>query len=386
MNKSHIDIEKLYEKALKISRNYGFMSFHEINEKKGSPAKRVSVNKEKIDEKLNKLSKILKFYLSQSLDTQENPLLVFHSNIDKDNKSAFTTSKKPEETQITLTAVGIENSFAEALVMSCISNIFDSLKEKNMKIRINSIGTEKDSKQYFDTLQKTLRKIKTNISPECKKILDKSQIVEAHPLLFDESHKGVYENLIPSVRLLSESARLHFQEIIEFLEEQNLSYELASDLVELPTSAEHSIIEIQGEDTSLYARGARYDTFSKKVFNKKIPVVSVTITTSEKTMGTHKSQKTGRRPKIFLLHSGKIARLKSLPLLQKLTDNNIKVCHGLYHQRVLSQIENMEKEYLYTIIFGQEEAENNVLRIRNNETNSYKILNIEKIDQLKKIL
>ena len=377
--------EKFFDKAHKIAGLYGFGPINEVfKDYKHIKRTRIAAPYTKPDEKhLQHLSLILRFYFERSLHTHEyEPMFLFHSNIDQDTKSTITTSKKPGDTYFTLTVVGVRDPYAEALLLSCTSHIFRSLKADAYRIRINSMGSADDSKLYFSKLSKTLRKVRKNINPECQQllVLGEHKLCEAHPSLHDVDHVGVSEYITPTLRLLSEKARQHFERVIEYLEAHQLPYELAPDVVELTRHGIHTAFEIRDEISPLSARGARYDTLPQYLYRRKIPATSITITLPEKAVGTHQPKGRPRKPKAFFFHTGETARLRSLGVISQLYDANIPVAHRLHYTRVADQLNDEARSYPYTIVFGQEEAENNVINIRKTDTKVSRMVDLTEED------
>ena len=377
MRFSDVTSENLFEKAYRVADFYGFESARTLVERyRGSKRKAIPTYNTMEERNLHNLTVLLQFFFERSIPITDEPLCIFHSNIDRDTKSVLTNSKKPDETQFTLTVIGVENSYAEALILSCANHIFKDLKSKDHTIRINSMGTREDSKLYFSKLRKTVKKMRKNIQPECRVLLENERIVEAHPLLHDSEQTNVAEYIVPTLRLLSDTAREHFEQIIEYLEAQGLPYELAPDLVEVPHHGVHTTFEIQSENSSLYARGGRYDTLPYHAYRRKVPVTSITITLPEKTTGTYRAKRKPKKPKVFLIHAGERARLRSLHVLSQLCNANIPVAHRLHCLRVSDQLTEETRKYPFTIVFGQEEAENDSVCVRKTDTRASSVVHL----------
>ena len=375
-----ITAEKFFETAHKIANLYGFAPAHQvIKQYRGVKKQKIQPHNKPDEKHLKHLSRFLRFYFEQSLHLGEHtPLFLFHSNIDQETRSVVTRSKKPDKTYFTLTVLGIEDAYAEALTLACTSHIFRACRSKNYRIRINSMGTSDDSKSYFSKLTKTLKKMQKNIHPECKKLLEEGKICEAHKSFYtDDQHGNISEHITPTLRLLSEKARQHFERVIEYLEANELPYELAPDIVELTQNGTHTAFEIDDEESPLYARGARYDQLPNYTYRRKTPALSVTIALPEKSQGTYQTKTRPTEPKIFFFHVGEKARLRSLHVVSKLYDAKIPVAHRLHHRRVADQLNEKSRSYPYVIVFGQEEAENNVICLRNTETNASRTIDID---------
>ena len=374
-----IPAEKFFDRAHKVASLYGFSPVNEaIKQRRHTKKIKISPYNRPTEKHLQHLSRLLRFYFEQSLHLGERtPLFLFHSNIDQKTKPVITASKKPDSTYFTLTVLGIEDPYAEALLLACTSHIFRVCKSKNYRIRINSMGTSDDSKNYFSKLSKTLKKVKRNIHPECKKLLDEGKICEAHTLLYsNDHHSNVAEYITPTLRLLSEKARQHFEHVIEYLEANHLDYELAPDIVELTQHGAHTTFEVHDEELSLHARGARYDQLPGYTYRRRTPATSITINLPEEVRGNYQTKVRPAAPKIFFFHVGEKARLQSLRVISKLYDARIPVAHRLHHRRVADQLDRESRQYPYRIIFGQEEVENNVICLRNAETNASRIISL----------
>lgn len=373
-----ITAEKFFDKAHRIACLYGFMPADKVL-KKYRHIKRIKVSpyNKSGDKYLRHLSTLLGFCFERSLHLGEHePLFLFHSNIDEKTKSSVTTSKKSDNVYFTLTVIGINKPYAEALILSCTNHIFRAFKSEDHLIRINSMGTAEDSKVYFSKLAKTLRRMRKQMQPDCEKLFSEGRLCEAHTLLHNSEHAGIAEYITPTLRLLSEKARHHFEQVIEYLEAHQLPYELAPDIVELTRHGIHTAFEINNEESPLYARGARYDTLPFHIYRRKVPTVAITITLPEKTDGLHRLKTQPRKPKIFFFHVGEKAQLQSLHIISKLYDANIPVAHRLHYTRVADQLNDEARSYPYTIVFGQEEAENNVLCIRRTDTRASRVVEI----------
>ena len=61
----------------------------------------------------------------------------------------MSNSKKPQTAEFTLTAIGVDDPFVEAMLVSCATTIFNSLKSKKNTVRVNSMGNRANAKEYF---------------------------------------------------------------------------------------------------------------------------------------------------------------------------------------------------------------------------------------------
>ena len=375
MRPSEISIENFFEKSRQTAYLYGFKSMRDIiAAHAGTQKTAIVAYNQTTRPDLRKLSHVLRRCFELSLHMNHDPLFIFHSNVDKESRLPPARSRKPSDAYFTLTIVGIANPFAEALILSCAHHIFQTLKVKNPVIRVNSMGTVADSKEYFIKLNRTLRRFRDSLYTECRQLIDRAQIVEAHPLLYDESHTKLSEHITQTLRILSDSARQHFERVIEYLEAHELQYELAPDLVEMTKYGIHTVFDIAGDNSSMRATGGRYDTFSYFMYRRRVPVTSLTLTIPEKASAAHVPRSPVRTPNIFFLHAGEKARLRSLFTLSRLCEENIPVTQRLHCTRVAEQLTEQARSHPYTLVFGQEEVENDVVCLRRSDTRASTII------------
>lgn len=376
MRLSETSTETFFEKSRRTAYLYGFKSMGDIvAEYRNTPAKTNVVAYNQVTRPdLRNLSHVLHYCFERSLHMQEEPLFIFHSNVDRETRSLFPRQRRSNEAYFTITVIGISDPYAEALILSCANHILQKLRVKNPTICINSMGTVEDSREYFTRLNRTIRRFRDSLQTPCQRLIDRSQITEAHSFLYDESHTKIAEHITQTLRILSDSARQHFERVIEYLEAHELQYRLAPELVEITRYGTHTVFEITNDNAAVRAIGGRYDTFSYFMYRRRVPVTSLTITLPEKTTSAHDTTTPIRTPKIFFFHAGEKARLRSLFTLSQLCDANVPVTHRLHHTRVAEQLTDQARAHPYTLIFGQEEVENDVVCLRRCDTRASTII------------
>ena len=385
MVSTHLDQNKLFEKVKKISNVYGFSFFENNPLSVNKKQKKIKITKKHNDRHISHVSQSIKWYLEHMDEEKVRPLFLFHSNIEKDVRSALSASTREEDILCSLTIVGLKDAYAEAILTACVSDIFESCNSKPL-VRINSIGTKKDAIRHFSQVQNVVKKFKNTMPPKLRRTLDKEGVAALCSLIYKENDcEDIIESIVPSIRTLPDVCRTHLYDYIEHLEIQDLPYEFAHDLVDEIDVATHMLFEIKDSKERLYAKGARFDTLAESIFKKEIPVVSVNITIPSKTKGLYKSKTRVKKPKGFFLHSGTEARKKSLNVFKILSQLNIPVSHSMEYTKVQDQLESVNGMYSHFFIFGQEEVESNTIRIRNTQTQAINIIPLSNPEKIKSI-
>ena len=373
-----INATDLFETGSRAAASFGFSPIQDVMAAfDHMPTKKIKMAN-RPEAKYQDISSLLRLYLEKQLHLQEEPasFFVYHSNIHQE--PGATKAKRQQDATFSLTAVGVNDPFAEAFLICAARNILKQMQVKNYTIRINSLGDKQTAKNYFTQCNAVAKKNMHCLSEKCRRAVTKS-IVDAHPLLFDEEHSSMQDQIQVSLRFLSETANKHLYNIIEYFDSENVPYTLASDLVDHPHICSNTIFEIATEDAKVSARGGRYDELSNYLYKKEVPVLSISITIPEKVTGTYKPKpRRNLKPKVFFVHAGLDARLRSLDLLNTLIEANIPVAHRLYYPEVMNQLDSKAREFPHIIIYGQHEVENDIIRVRRNDTRAITSIKLQK--------
>ena len=369
-------IEKFFENTLSIAKGYGFKPAHlatdGINSDSGHSKVRVYGTSFRSGIKRD-LSPLLRLYLENNLDIEKAPLLTFHTNIDKETYKAISSTKAKAPPTVTLSVLGVQDAFAEAMLVSASYNILQSFKETPV-VQVNSMGEKSTGQKYFDLVKKSLHKNQKAV-PKSTLSACRECIVTGHKHLFDEGGEKLHDFLPSTLSVLSENDRIHFQTFLELLDAHKITYSLAPSLIEDPEHCGHSMFMISSKNGNIIARGSRFDSLSNYLYKRPVPVASVSISIPSESITPARYIPKNRRtptPKVFLFHSGQSARLKVLPLLSMLHENKLPVSHAVYKPRVSDQILHQSPEHRLIIIYGQNEVDRGVVRIRRSDTRSLK--------------
>jgi histidyl-tRNA synthetase len=154
----------------------------------------------------------------------------------------------------------------------------------------------------------------------------------------------------------------------------------------------HTVFEIFEEQTDelvpplTIAAGGRYDNLAKSLgYKKELPGVGVGIGVDrvlEASWCKHLSPKIIKKPKFCFIQLGFDAKLKSLSILEILREAKIPIQQSLSKDSLGAQLGIAEKLGVpYTLIFGQKEALDKTVIVRDMNTRSQEIIPIEKLAQ-----
>lgn len=270
-----------------------------------------------------------------------------------------------------LEIVGTNKSIAEAILAKAT---YDMLKEEgftDLYIDINTLGDKDSAARHARELATFYKKRNAELSPACRELVKKNpfDVPCVDPLC-----KELHEEAPQPLSYLSEPSRQHFREVLEYLESTNLPYRINPKLCGDRTIATHTVFEIRSMGTSdqvvespPLAFGIRYNNLAKRIGAKKdVPAIGVSIVFKRDATHGKRSTVIVRKPKIFFIQLGFEAKLKSLLLIETLRKANIPILQALPKDKLHAQLSSAEELGIpYTLIFGQKEALEGTVIIRN---------------------
>ena len=306
---------------------------------------------------------LLRTFYDWKWDTLPSPVLIAY-------KKPLTGSehKKSGNTTIGLDIFGQSNSCAEAILIRTALSILEDEGWGNLSITLNSLGDKESVADFERVIGGYVRKNINVMTADMRKAVKKDifEIIR----LDDPKSEKLQSETPKSMSFLSESSRIHFKEVLEYVESFGLPYSINPKLIGSPTFCSHTVFEIRGGEKQeiLLAQGYRYSRLSKKIgFKKELPAIGMTISFKKK---EKKSMAKGvPKPKFYLVQLSFGAKMKSLQAIELLRKAKVFVAHSLARDKFQSQMtsaENMRVPYM--LIIGQKEAIENCVAVRDMNT------------------
>jgi histidyl-tRNA synthetase len=282
--------------------------------------------------------------------------------------------KKPLRFEASLVSMGSSKSVCECLSIQTGIAILNEIGHKNVGVEINSIG-DKDSMNEFQKKLTAFVRKNFNSFPA-----DLRQATKEDLFAILKEQKEEWQNFQAecpkSIDFLSESSRLHFKEVLEFLEIMEIPYNINNHLVGDLDIGSETIFSIKTEGEEL-AYGFRFNRMAKKIGQKKeLPCTILNISVKlKKKLKKVKAKIT--KPQFYLVQFGSEAKLKSFIILEELYKAGGSVIHAITKDKLSSQMgvaENSAASYI--ILIGQKEALDNAVVVRNTLTHAQEIVPI----------
>lgn len=299
------------------------------------------------------------------------------------------THKKTSDKQrhVSLEIIGADKSIAEAILIKTSISILKEEGFDNLFVRLNSMGDKDNGAKFARELTAYYRKNIDALPTHCKAIFKKNvfELLSCK----NEKCRVLKEGAPKSVSFLSESARTHFKEVLEYLEILEIPYEIDHYLIDSKAFFCQTIFEIHSDESASecapLATGVRYAHIAKKLgWRKDLPGIGAKLHFTENKPRKNLKYK---KPEIYFIQLGFEAKLKSLQIVEILRQAKIPICQALTRDKLTSQLSMAENMKIpRAIIMGQKEAIEDSVIIRDMGNRSQETVKISELARyLKKL-
>jgi histidyl-tRNA synthetase len=330
---------------------------------------------------------VMRAYLEHGMQTLPQPVMLYSYGQtfrhDKPQRGRWRQFR-----QFNLEILGTPKSIADALVIRTLTTILEEYGFKDLIVDINSMG-DKETRPAF--IKELVNYYKKHLEGLCK---DCHERIKNNPLrLLDckqEQCQPFKDNAPSSLSFLTNDARTHFKEVLQYLEEMGISYRVNNTLVRGQSYYTRTVFEVikidsdeNGNEKELtITGGGRYDNLARMMGSKKdVPAIGTGLS-MERIMMFPECKNIPPRimktPKVYFIQLGFEAKLKSLCIMETLRKNRIPVYQSISKDSLGTQLSQAEKmEVPYCIIFGQKEAMDNTVIVRHMSTRSQDTVKID---------
>ncbi|OGI57326.1 histidine--tRNA ligase [Candidatus Nomurabacteria bacterium RIFCSPHIGHO2_02_FULL_37_13] len=403
MNEEYYNFQGFFEKAQEVAVYYGFKPIDTpILEHEEVFTRSIGEGTDIIDREMYTLktrggdhlalrpehtASLMRAYVEHGMQTMPQPVMFYQYGPafrhDKPQRGRYR-----QFWQFDLDSLGSEKSIMDVLVIKVGMSILEEAGALNLSIDINSIGDKECRNGYIRELTNYYKKY-INILPE----IDRKRL-KTNPLRIldskEEKTKEINENAPDAVSFLCPSCKKHFKEVLEYLEEMGIDYNINKNLVRGLSYYTRTVFEIYTENEEKdglpvqVASGGRYDYLARKIGGKKdVPAVGFSIGVDrvvESKWYKKLSPRILKKPKIYFIQLGSEAKLKSLNIIEMLRKAHIPIAQSLSKDSLGSQLAIAEKLAIpYSLIFGMKEALDNSVIVRDMLSRSQDTVKLNKL-------
>ncbi|MDI6777712.1 MAG: histidine--tRNA ligase [Patescibacteria group bacterium] len=291
-------------------------------------------------------------------------------------------------------AFGEQDAILDIQMIQMAWRILYLLGIRNAKVHVNSIGCPACRKNYRNLLVRYFESKKQKFCFDCKRRL------ETNPLRIldckEDKCVQVAAGAPQSFDHLCDECRTHFKEVLEYLEELEIPFELDPGLVRGLDYYTKTVFEIYSESpedakNSALGGGGRYDGLVKTLGGENTPAVGFAIgmdrvAAEMKKLGARAYREP--KPRVFLAQLGGLAKKKSLKMFEALERAGIMIAESFGRGSLKSQLKVADRLGVeITLILGQKEAIDETVIVKDMTSGNQEIVDAARVvDEVKKRL
>jgi histidyl-tRNA synthetase len=334
---------------------------------------------------------IARVYIQHGMNVLPKPVKIFSTGsvyrYDRPQEGRYR-----EHFQANFDILGEQDPILDAQLLQLAHRVMNNLGIKNIEFQVNSIGCQECRPEYKKLLVAYLESKKQKLCQNCRKRL------ETNPLRIldckEDKCSQVAANAPQSVDHLCSDCRVHFKNLLEYLDELELPYVINPNLVRGLDYYTKTVFEIwSGEEAGKkhsLGGGGRYDGLIEMLGGERTPAIGFALGMDRLVIEMERvNAKPYRepRPRIFLAQLGDLAKKKSLKLFSELEKNGILVSESFGRGSLKSQLRIADRLGVeVTLIVGQKEALDGTVIVKDMTSGTQEIVTNEKLVLLVKKL
>lgn len=338
---------------------------------------------------------VVRSYIENGMHTLPQPVQLYYYGpmfrYDRPQKGRFR-----QFYQLGCEIMGEIDPILDAQLISLVSRFLKSLKVNDFSVQINSIGCMKCRTKFIKKLVSYYKPLLKNLCSDCRKRFNKNPL---RLLDCKEQTCQDYKAGAPQiVDFLDKEDQDHFRQVLEYLDELEVPYELNTYLVRGLDYYTRTVFEIWPQDDNVkepsqfsLGGGGRYDDLISILGGKSTPAVGFSLGLERIVeLLRNKEIKIPVRdiPDVFIIQLGKMAKKKSLKLTEQLREEGFKVTTALGKESIKAQLKLADKlKAPLALILGQKEVLDNTVILRDMSGGMQEIIGVENVvDEIKKRL
>ncbi len=225
---------------------------------------------------------VMRAYIENGWQSLPQPIMLYYYGpMFRHDKPQF--GRYRELRQFGAEILGSEKSIMDAMIIKTSIAIIEEVGIKNTLVKINSIGDKESRKKYEKDLVNYYKKHKNKLCKTCI-----VRLAESPLRLLDckeESCQEFKPEAPKAMASLNPESKQHFKEVLKYLDEMGINYEIDHTLMRGLDYYSHTIFEFINtlvdadgvEKVMSIGGGGRYDYLAKTMGHKKMYRVSVCL-------------------------------------------------------------------------------------------------------------
>ncbi len=316
----------------------------------------------------------------------DEPVLAYYASPAPSHLPAGVARKETGE--FCLQVAGSLPGLAEILVLKAATAILNEWGAPVERIRVNAFGDHDSRERFTRELGNFIRR-RFGADTDCLSGEEQARLFADPFSMYTSSSDAVRGALAEAprpVHFLSERSRAHFKELLEYLDQTELPYEIDDTLGGDEREPRIAFrIDMGGEDSVvLSSAGGRYDDFVARLAGKRENYTVHGSIFFRKKSAQHLSfaPSAGEPPKMYFIQLGLRAKLRGLTVVDILRRRHIPVAQSFDAGHLSEQLLLAQKTGVpYILIMGQREALDGTVIVRRVRNSSQDIVPLDTLSK-----
>lgn len=302
---------------------------------------------------------VIRAYLENNLYNKSGIVKLFYiSNMYRHERPQ--AGRYREFSQFGAEAIGSDSYLIDAEMISLAVKILERFGLKNIKTKINTIGSPEEREKFLERLKNYLRKHLDSLTEISKNRLDKNPL-----RILDTKDKTEIEILKSAPRLydyLNDNTKQHFEKLINLLDKLSIKYEVDYNLVrgfDYYTSTTFEIVSEELGSQNAVIGGGRYDNLVVELGGNHTPAIGFACGIERLMLLMEKANyeyPTENPLNLYIVTFGKNAKEFALKTIINLREKNIKCDTDFLNKSIKAQMKEANKMNAeFTIVIGDNE-------------------------------
>lgn len=300
------------------------------------------------------------------------------------------TGRQREFNQFGIECIGISNAYDIVDILTFVISIVDSLKIKNYKLKINSIGTWESRQKWINALKKYFKDFKNELTEDSINRLEKNPL----RILDDkiDGKKDFVKNAPKLESFMGNDEKNNFDEIVNILKKLNIDFVVDNTLVRGLDYYSNFVFEVTYSDQKnnsdlTIIGGGQYNNLLAELGGKNLNCfgfaigIERLIIAAETFLKEYKSKEFD----VVIAPLVKDANLIACAIARILRSNGFSTTIKFDNAKLEKQFKYANKyQPRYIFIIGENELKNKEITIKNQQNKQQNKIKIEEIEKFLK--
>ena len=283
--------------------------------------------------------------------------------------------------------IGSSSPLVDVEIINFALTYLKALGIEDVLVKVNSLGDEASKALYREKLDAYLEPRITELCTDCQRRF-KENPLRVLDCKVDQDSPVIKEAPKP-VDYLSDKAKYHFDHVINGLNALNIDFEVDGNLVRGLDYYTHTVFEIISKSDQLGSQstivgGGRYNHLIEELGGPDTPAVGFAFGAERLLLELEGSDVLNQTDKIhaYFISLGQIFEHDGLEIIQNLRLGGLLVDYDYSNRSLKAQFKQADRlNAQFYLIYGEEEAKNRVIQVKNSETGEQSAVPIDQLYQ-----